>query len=183
MAKILSDKQVAEMFKTYSENPSISAVAKRFKVSWSTVNKYKFVENWDGRLKKIREQVQQTEDYDVAKALAENLKIIRTVKGYLIQLLTEFIGLMKVGESSMTDQQKQRLTYLKKQLRMSSIDAAFDRLIRLEGFLMGTSENGDEGNRELTVEEAVMLLDERDKAGIVPQIPEPGKKVEDEQKA
>ena len=111
----------------------------------------------------IRDKVKEKENYDIEKSMEENIKIVRTVKSYLIQLLTEFISLMKVGESSMTDHQRQRLTYLKKQLRLSTIDSAFDRLIRLESFVMGGPDARSEESQELTVEQAVHLLDERDR--------------------
>ena len=39
MAKILNQKLLSEMFKAYSENPSVSYIAKRFNKSWHTVNR------------------------------------------------------------------------------------------------------------------------------------------------
>ena len=87
MAKKLSQKTLDKMFKAYCERQSVHYVSKKYTVSRNTVDKYKRLQNWDGRLAKIQQKAQEKQDDNLAKVLADNLRFVKYAKGKVIELM------------------------------------------------------------------------------------------------
>jgi len=87
MAKKLSQKQLDEMFKVWVERQSVNFVAKKCKVSHTTVEKYRKLHDWDGRLAGVQQKAQDKQDDNLAKVLADNLKVVKYAKGKVIELM------------------------------------------------------------------------------------------------
>ena len=109
----LSPEDVEKMFMVYVANPVLRGVAKALHVSVPTVRKYRDKDNWDQRRQEILERVRRKEGNETAKAIAANLKVVRFAKAKLIKKV-------QAGKEKSTS------TY-----------AELDRMIRLEGFLLG----------------------------------------------
>jgi len=109
----LSTEDVEKMFKIYVANPVIRFVAETCKISGTTVRKYRDRDKWDRRRDDIIERARRKDSNEAAKALSENLKIVRFAKAKLIKKIQ-------------TNKAKSRSTY-----------AELDRMMRLEGFLLG----------------------------------------------
>lgn len=112
MAKLTEQKQ-AEMFVVYCEKPSVRYVSQKCQVSRTTAGRYKAKDNWDKRLSEIKLKAEKKTDSQLAKRLAENLKIVRFAKAELVKKIQK-------GKDKSTS------TY-----------SELDKLIRLEEFLLG----------------------------------------------
>jgi hypothetical protein len=85
------------------------------------VARYRRLEQWDERLAEIRAQVQAEADYDLAAAMAENLKLVRSYKAMVAEALDS------------------------KTLKGSDVTASeLEKVIRLESFVLGGSESRHE---------------------------------------
>ena len=109
----LSTEDVEKMFMVYVAKPVLRTVADTLHVSVPTVRKYRDREKWDERREKILRDVRRKDGNEIAKALTENLKVVRFAKAILVKKIQ-------------TKKAKSRSTY-----------AELDRMIRLEGFLLG----------------------------------------------
>ena len=111
--KRLTGDQIEEMFLAYAGDPNVGRVAKSAGVSRTTVQKYRDRDNWDRRREQILQDVRKKSDNETAKALSANLKVVRFAKAKIVKQI-------QAGKDKSTS------TY-----------ADLDRLIRLEGFLLG----------------------------------------------
>ena len=109
----LSTEDVEKMFMVYVANPVLRIVADTLHVSIPTVRKYRDREKWDKRREEILQRVRRKDGNEAAKALTENLKVTRFAKAKLVKLIQS-------GKTKSTS------TY-----------SELDRMIRLEGFLLG----------------------------------------------
>lgn len=109
----LSTEDIEQMFLTYCHHPRVAFVAEACGVSRSTVRRYREKDHWDSRREKILEDVRRKDDNATAKALSANLKVVRFAKAKLIKKIQS-------GNA------KSASTY-----------GDLDRMIRLEGFLLG----------------------------------------------
>lgn len=109
----LSTEDVERMFMVYVQHPVLRYVAESVSVSIPTVRRYRDKDNWDERRQEILERVRRKEGNETAKALAANLKVVRFAKAKLVKKVQS-------GKEKST-----------------STFAELDRMIRLEGFLLG----------------------------------------------
>ena len=70
----LTEKKREEMFQAWCQEQTAQYVVKTCAISRGTVTKYLIKDNWDARLKVIREKARNTLDNDEAKHTAETLK-------------------------------------------------------------------------------------------------------------
>jgi len=87
MSKRLAQKRLDKMFKTYCEKQSSQYVSKKCAISRTTVDKYKRLEDWRGRLVGIQRKAQAKQDDNLANSLAENLKIVQFAKDKIVKLI------------------------------------------------------------------------------------------------
>jgi len=87
MANRLSSRKVEELWATYQELQSDHKVAAKCGCHHRTVRRYRVQQGWDQRLAAIREQAQHEADYDLAKAMSEHLKLVRSYKAKLATAL------------------------------------------------------------------------------------------------
>ena len=109
----LSTEDVEKMFMVYVVRPVLRSVADTLHVSVPTVRKYRDRDKWDERRERILQDVRRKDGNELAKALTANLKIVRFAKAKLIKKVQ-------------SNKAKSTSTY-----------AELDRMIRLEGFLLG----------------------------------------------
>jgi len=141
MAKRLSTKKLEQMFRTYQQRQSVQFVAQKCQVSRTTVKKYRISENWEARLKTIRRRARIIADKKSAVDLADNLGIVRNLKGKLLK------GLEK------------RKT-VKSQYPINDLNT----LVRLELLLMGLPDSRvgkevDDEFKDMSVDELLALRD------------------------
>lgn len=123
ITKQLSTEDVEKMFILYVSNPVVQFVANSLHVSRTTVAKYRDKENWDSRRDQIIRDVRKRDDNVAGKALAENLKVVRFAKAILVKKIQS------------------------KKAKSTSTYAELDRMIRLEGFLLGQPDSRTETGR------------------------------------
>ena len=121
MANKLTRGTIDAMFAVYLERQSVEQVAKKCGVSHRTVERYRALERWSDRVEEIRLQAQKQADYGIAQAMADSLRVVRAYKE-------------KFSEAMMA----KRLTG--RDVRV----ADFERLVRLEAFVLGAVESRHE---------------------------------------
>ncbi len=119
----LSPEDVEKMFMVYVASPVLRTVANALHVSVPTVAKYRDKENWDARRDQILRDVRKRDGNEVAKALSENLKIVRFAKAILVKKIQA------------------------KEAKSTSTYAELDRMMRLEGFLLGQPDSRPSAGR------------------------------------
>lgn len=83
-SKITLEKR-AELFKLWCSKQSVSFCAKTGAVNRATVDKYRLVDKWDDRLTIIKEHAEAIADAKSEKRLAQNLIIIKFIKGNIVE--------------------------------------------------------------------------------------------------
>ena len=146
----LTEKKREEMFQAWCKEQTAQYVVKTCAISRGTVTKYLIKDNWDARLKVIREKARNTLDNDEAKHTAETLKVIKSVKNVYV---TSLVGTTKCPKC----QAKVQVPKLKPAFR--DIDA----IIRLEEFIRGKPDSRPDVGRMLDQlsDEDLMALWER----------------------
>jgi len=87
VAKKLTQKKLDTMFKVWVERQSVNFVAKKCKVSHTTIEKYMELQDWVGRLAAVQLKAQAKQDDNLANSLAENLKIVQFAKDKIVKLI------------------------------------------------------------------------------------------------
>jgi len=134
----LTQEEIDEMMRLYIEyQGNVERVSKACGRHHQTIKKYSRLYGWDEKLKKLREELTEEK---IRQIKNENLKILRALKGQLIQQLKE------------------------DKVRFSNIDSAIDRLIRLEMFLLGEEDqrNDNKGEIVIKVEKEVIMKENKD---------------------
>lgn len=109
------------MWAAYQGHQSVNHVSKKCGIHWKTCERYRRVEKWDERLTEIRRQAQQDADFDLAKATANSLRLVKTYKDKLATTMESLI----VGDATVTA-------------------AELDKIVKLEAFLLGGVESRHE---------------------------------------
>ena len=114
MANKLSQEKTEAMWAAFLERQNNSFVSRKCRVSTTTVRRYRRLDNWDERYRKIQEETQKRSDETVAERRARSRKIIRAAIAQIGRLIAE-------GK-----------------LKYSAMD--LERLVRLDEFLDGLPE-------------------------------------------
>jgi len=77
------------------ERQSVNFVAKKCKVSHTTVEKYRKLHDWDGRLAGVQQKAQEKQDENLATTIAQNLKVVQFAKGKIIELIQAGVQICK----------------------------------------------------------------------------------------
>lgn len=77
MANKLSQEKIEAMWAAYLECQTNHSVAQKCQISRATVRRYRRLQNWDERIRKIQEETQKRSDETVAERRARSRKIIR----------------------------------------------------------------------------------------------------------
>lgn len=117
MSKKLSQNKLDQMFKAYIEKQSVQFVSRKCSVSPTTVTRYKRLQDWDGRLGAIQRKAQEKQDDNLATLIANNMKYLKFTKSKLMTVIKDCDVISKNPVSD------------------------FDRLVRLELYLMGEVES------------------------------------------
>ncbi len=80
MASKLSEKKIQQMWAAYCERQCVEFVSKKCRVSPTTVRRYRSKENWDERLKGIKEAASKKADETVAEMLARQARQAREIQ-------------------------------------------------------------------------------------------------------
>jgi hypothetical protein len=121
VANHVSRARIDEMWTVYRDRQSVREVSEKCAVHHKTVDRYRKLERWDERLREVRENAQREADYDLSKALADSLRIVRTYKGKLVDGLAN------------------------RRLSGAEVTAAeIEKVVRLEAFILGGAESRHE---------------------------------------
>lgn len=118
VAEQINRAKLEAMFVAYVEQPTVEHVARLCGVHHATVRKYRVRESWDARLAEVRTRAQDEADHDLAKAMADSLRLVREYKR---RLSVALLG-KKVGPKEVTA-------------------GELERVIRLEAFVLGGVES------------------------------------------
>lgn len=88
MSKKLTQKKIDSMFKWYVERQSVLYVSRKCRVSPTTVKKYRKVQEWDKRLKRVQQKAQEKQDESMSDSIAQNLKYVRFAKAKILEVIT-----------------------------------------------------------------------------------------------
>jgi len=124
LANRLNKAKIEELWTAWQEFENVNQVATKCGVHHKTVERYLRLEKWDERLAGIKAKAQQKADYDLAKARAEDITIVRAVKRELIKALKKAQDL-GVDMFAVDPAYPGRIT------------GALDELVKLELLLMG----------------------------------------------
>jgi IS30 family transposase len=80
MANKLTDEKRDELFAAYQEKQSVSSVARKCRVSPTTVARYKIKDDWVARLARIVEKAQRKADDDAARRRARHIKLAQLLQ-------------------------------------------------------------------------------------------------------
>jgi hypothetical protein len=145
MGVTLKMEVVEDMFSAYQETQSAQHVHRETGVHWSTAKKYieggdqgRGIEPFSTRLAKIRRIVEDKTDYDVAKAIVDNLEVIRPLKAELVDLLRQQVRQGRRTVRTLYDKDGEKV--LAKQTTAAEIEAKVGdiyKLVKLELSLLG----------------------------------------------
>lgn len=150
MANKLSQEERDAMFAVYLETQSVNQVVEKCGKHAKTVNRYKELDKWDSRVAEISTEATKKADYSLAQARAEDIKIVRVLKGELVQALQDARNAHKRIFNLDADE-KWRADFTK----------AAEMLIKLEMLLLGgaTDRFGTEVSAPPTVVEVGCAVD------------------------
>ena len=156
MAKRITDNFLEVMFKAWCDDPCVQYVVKVCAVSRGAVSKYRVKDNWDARLKVIREKARTTLDNDEAKHTAETLKVIKSVRNVYV---TSLVGTTKCPSC------KAKVPVPK----LKPVFGDIDKIIRLEEFIRGKPDARPDVGRTLDLlsDEDLQALWERSNVDVV----------------
>jgi len=87
MSKRLTQKKLDQLFKVYCEKQSSQYVSKKCAISRTTVDKYKRLEDWDGRLAKVQQKAREKQDDNLADFLGERMKYANFFVGKILEMV------------------------------------------------------------------------------------------------
>ncbi len=125
MARQLPAGKRDALFEAFCDTPTVEHVSRMCGVHHATVRKYRRLDEWDRRLGEVRREASRLADHDLAKAMAENLKLLLRYKDRFAQALE------------------------KKSLDPREVNASeFEKIVRLEAFVLGGVESRHEIHTE-----------------------------------
>ncbi len=75
------------MFRAYAEKQTIEYVSAKCGVHHATVRRHRTLGNWDERVASIRRKAESETDYNLAKATAQSIEMVRNYKNRLFDAL------------------------------------------------------------------------------------------------
>lgn len=89
MANRLQRATIDAMFQAYAEKQTVEYVSAKCGVHHATVRRHRTLGKWDERLARIQQQREAETDYNLAKATAQSVKMVRRYKDKLCEALKQ----------------------------------------------------------------------------------------------
>lgn len=87
MANRLPRKKVEAMFAAYAEKQTIEYVSAKCGVHHATVRRHRSLGNWDPRVAEIQRRAESETDYNLARATAQSVEMVRQYKDRMHEAL------------------------------------------------------------------------------------------------